>query len=201
MPPKETPKRAALRERLLNIAEKEVSEGGIVALRARDLATEAGCAVGAIYTVFGDLGDIAVAVNRRTMDQITDTMTKAVAGLDREPPEDVLISLAQAYVDYAQNEGPRWRTLFAVGLPQSDDMPGFFDALDPISALFASPMEKIHPAHTPRKLDRNARTLFAAIHGLVVLGQEPRISAIEKSDLNRAVTALVSATVDSGSHL
>ncbi len=46
---------AALREALVSAAERTVAAQGLSGLRARDLAREAGCAVGAIYTVFPDL--------------------------------------------------------------------------------------------------------------------------------------------------
>ena len=50
-------RRKALREDLINIAEATIAREGLSGLKARDLATEAGCALGAIYNVFGDLND------------------------------------------------------------------------------------------------------------------------------------------------
>lgn len=197
MPDTLSPKRAALKERLIAIAEQEVTEGGIVALRARDLAASAGCAVGAIYTVYSDLGEIAVEVNRITLTHITHHLTQSISGLDRETPADVLISLSQAYVDYALHNGPRWRTLFAVGVPEGDNLPAMFDATAPIVAMYVEQLEKIHPAHTSRRLEKNARMLLAAVHGLVVLGQEDRLAIISPSDLKRSVSALVQAAAES----
>ena len=52
---------------LIDAAEHTISRDGLAALRARDLAAEAGCAVGAIYTAFPDLDAIVIAVNMRTL--------------------------------------------------------------------------------------------------------------------------------------
>ncbi|MFT6075628.1 MAG: AcrR family transcriptional regulator, partial [Yoonia sp.] len=54
-------RRTELRNKLIDIAEKTIATEGLSALRARDLAAQAGCAVGAIYNVFGDLAELALA--------------------------------------------------------------------------------------------------------------------------------------------
>jgi hypothetical protein len=46
MPSAAQDRRQTLRDRLILIAEARIREGGLAALRARDLASEAGCAVG-----------------------------------------------------------------------------------------------------------------------------------------------------------
>jgi len=50
-------RRAALRDALIHHAEIRIERDGLKNLRARDLAKDAGCALGAIYNVFGDLND------------------------------------------------------------------------------------------------------------------------------------------------
>ena len=59
-------RRRALRDNLIAIAEKRIAAEGLAGLRARDLAAEAGCALGAIYTVFPDMTALTLAVNART---------------------------------------------------------------------------------------------------------------------------------------
>ena len=193
MPDTLPPKRAALRERLLDTAEAQIASGGIVALRARDLATEAGCALGAIYSVFSDLGDIAVAINRRSLEQMTGQMAASVRGLDDEAPTDRLITLAQAYLDYAESEGHRWRTIFSIGLSSSNDEPGFDQAIAPIIALFAAPLAELSLKSSASKTDTAARTLFAAVHGLITLGLEPRLAVLERRKLEKRIARVVTA--------
>ena len=59
-------RRKGLREDLIKIEEATIAREGLSGLKARGLATEAGCALGAIYNVFGDLNDLVLAVNART---------------------------------------------------------------------------------------------------------------------------------------
>ena len=60
-------RREALRQVLIEVAERMVAHDGLGALRARDVAKEAGCALGAIYLHFPDMDALAAAVNARTL--------------------------------------------------------------------------------------------------------------------------------------
>ena len=60
-------RREQLRGALIDAAETAIAEGGLSALKARDLARTVGCALGAIYTVFPDLDALILSVNLRTL--------------------------------------------------------------------------------------------------------------------------------------
>ncbi|KCV81944.1 TetR family transcriptional regulator [Actibacterium atlanticum] len=196
MSPKSTPKKDALRAKLLEVAEAEIENGGIVALRARDLANEAGCALGAIYTVFGDLGEIAIEINRRTMLQIADHLRGSIEGMENEDPGDMIITLAQAYRSYAEDQPQRWRTLFSIGLPPADSAEGFYDALAPITNLFAEQLDRLTRLSTTSERNRNARAIFSCVHGMISLGEEPRLSAMDPRDLDRMISRVVGTLCD-----
>src|SRR5215470_13530693 len=60
-------RREQLKAALIDAAEAIIAKDGLAALRARDLAAAAGCALGAIYNAFEDLDAIVFAVNMRTL--------------------------------------------------------------------------------------------------------------------------------------
>ena len=60
-------RRDQMRERVLEAAEAVISTKGLAGLKARDIAARAGCALGAIYTVFEDLDELILGVNQRTL--------------------------------------------------------------------------------------------------------------------------------------
>src|ERR1700738_2521543 len=60
-------RRDRLRDALIDAAERTIETHGLRALRARDLAAEVGCAVGAIYNAVVDLDELIYAVNARTL--------------------------------------------------------------------------------------------------------------------------------------
>ena len=63
-------RQAKLRERLIDAGEAQVIAGGLASMKARDLALEAGCSLGAIYNVFDDLAALAMAINARTFQRM-----------------------------------------------------------------------------------------------------------------------------------
>src|ERR1700722_10511725 len=69
-------RRLALHDALAASAQRIISERGYQALRARDVAKEVGCALGAIYNVFADLDALILAVKERTLDSLEAEITK-----------------------------------------------------------------------------------------------------------------------------
>ena len=70
-------KKETLRNKIIELAEMKIATGGLLALRARDLATEAGCALGSLYNMFADLDDLILHVNARTLVAIDAQMARA----------------------------------------------------------------------------------------------------------------------------
>ena len=70
---KQADRNAALRTRLVDAAERTIDERGLAALKARDLAAEAGCAIGTIYNVFEHLDELVLAVGSRTLAMLSCT--------------------------------------------------------------------------------------------------------------------------------
>jgi len=94
-------KRKALKENLILLADAKIKQDGLAALRARDLAQEAGCATGAIYNVFDDLSELILSVNARTFHRLAADVT---AALDDAPKDalDQLIAMGDAYHQFAR---------------------------------------------------------------------------------------------------
>ena len=174
--------------RLLEAAERRVAAAGLQALRARDLAADASCSVGAIYGAYPDLDELVLQVNRRTLDQIDAALDQAGPGDD---PAEHLVRLALAYLDYAAANRKRWDTLFQHRMAPGRTLPGWYAArrhaaFQPVEA----PLATLRPELDPAAL---ARTLFAAVHGIVGLGldgvlAEPDLPAL-RAQLGEAVTA------------
>ncbi|MEM8592976.1 MAG: TetR/AcrR family transcriptional regulator, partial [Pseudomonadota bacterium] len=115
-------KREALKARLTDIAERQIAEGGLEVVKARELAKEAGCSVGAIYNVFGDIRELILAVNSRTFKRIGTTVG-AASHEKSETPEETLVTLSTAYLHFAIENRLLWRALFDVELTEESGVP------------------------------------------------------------------------------
>ncbi|MEM1234270.1 MAG: TetR/AcrR family transcriptional regulator [Pseudomonadota bacterium] len=189
-------KREALRTRLLDIAEARIADGGLDVLKARDLAAEAPCSVGAIYNVFGDLKDIALAVNGRTFQRIGQSVGAAVHERNL-PPKETLIALSHAYLHFA-TENPRlWRALFDLELTEDANVPDWYLAeLRQLFTYIAAPLREVFPSYSDTDIELMTRALFSSVHGIVLLGLERRISGVPPEKLERMIELVLSNIAD-----
>lgn len=182
----------ALRETLTDLAEAHVRNDGLAALRARKLATEAGCAVGAIYNVFDDMTGLTLAVNGRTFHRLGAHVSEAVAKVSDASPTDRLIAMAVAYLGFASENPNLWRALFDVEMSSDRDVPPWYlEELGRLFSIIAGPLSERHPDPAPGEIDLMTRALFSSVHGIVLLGLENRISAVPRERLEGMIEFLL----------
>jgi AcrR family transcriptional regulator len=191
-------RRQELRAVLIDAAERAISTGGLAAIKARELAKEARCAVGAIYNVFPDLDALIFAVNARTLA----LFEHFVARVESSPPAEGddnpavarLVRLASAYLDFAAANHARWRALFdhrIVG-PEGETIPDWYIAEQArMFSLVEKPLAALRPDMDDESLRLFARTLFSAVHGVVGLGLDAKLLALPPAVLHRQVEMLV----------
>jgi AcrR family transcriptional regulator len=167
-----------LREALLAAAERAIAEGGLSGLKAREVAREAGCALGAVYTAFADLDALVLAVNARTLDAL-DAHLRAAAPPPGAEPVARMAALAEAYLDYAARERPRWTALFAHRMAAGREPPAWY--AEKQAELFRhvqGPVAALRPGLDGAEVARLARTLFSAVHGVVSLGLDEKLAPV-----------------------
>jgi len=187
-------KRDALRKKLIDLGEARIIRGGIEEINARALAKEAGCAVGAIYNVFGDLNDLVMAVNGRTFKRLGNHVVDAVKSSPTEDPVDVLVTMGHAYLSFAQGNTFAWRTLFDLEMSTEQDVPEWYlTEMEKLLALIAKPLMGVYPDLPREDVILMTRGLFSSIHGIVLLGLEKRISAVPVQELEKMISLILNS--------
>lgn len=185
-------RRSDLRAQLIRLAEVRIAQGGMASLRARDLAHEAGCAVGAIYNVFADMNALILAVNGLTFARIGAEVAGAVEGHEALAPEQRLILLARAYLNFADQNHHLWRALFDIDLPDDDSVPDWYrQDLKRLFSHIALPVSEIFHDLAGRDLDLMVRALFSSVHGIVVLGLQNRISGVPRPQVEAMISQVL----------
>jgi AcrR family transcriptional regulator len=183
-------RREALRGALIDAAEKRIVLSGTHSLRARDLASDVGCALGAIYTVFPDLNALVMEVNGRTFRRIGQAV-----GAKVDPalgPVDQLIALSLAYLDFARDNTRAWRALFDLEMSADGPVPDWYlAALEHLFAHIARPVAQIFPELDQAEVGVMTRGLFSAVHGIVLLGLERRISAVPHDQVAQMIARIL----------
>ena len=194
--PKAVARRRKLRDALIHAAERTIEKEGLRGMKARELAYKVGCAVGAIYNVFVDLDDLIFAVNALTLEQLEKTLT--VAGERSADPQadatKALNHLALAYMDYAAANRRRWRALFDHRLAEDREVPTWYQAnLHRLFVYIEEPLRRLVPGMEAQQRMQLARSLFSAVHGVVLIGLEEKLQSIPLAVLREQVTFMVEA--------
>ena len=189
-------RREDLRNRLTDAAETIITTQGVDAVKARDLAKIADCSVGAIYNAFGDLNDLIMAVNGRTFRRLGAHVSAALANKSI-PPQEQLIVMSHAYLDFAANNTQAWRALFDLQMSTDMQVPAWYlQELGQVFGLIGAPLRDIFPNWPSDKIDLMTRALFSSVHGIVLLGLEKRISGVPMQQIEDML-AVVLANVTS----
>jgi len=185
-------RKAALREKLVEAAEIRIDNNGVGALRARDLAKDAGCAVGAIYTAYDDLNALIMAVNGRTFQKLGLVVASSVDKAGEETPTCRLILMSNAYLSFASDNTNLWRALFDLQMRADDQVPDWYlQALRSLFSHIARPVAELFPNYTHEELDVMVRALFSSVHGIVLLGLEQRISGVPLAKIEQMIAHIL----------
>jgi AcrR family transcriptional regulator len=193
-------RRQELRQKLIDAAEEAIAAKGLAGLKARDLAKEVSCALGAIYTVFPDLDALIYEVNARTLAafgrvfQRLEQSAPVAASSETEAAIGRLVRLAIGYLDFAARNQPRWRALFEHRMAEKRDIPDWYvERQRPLFLLVEEPLGALRPDLDAAERERFARTMFSAVHGVVILGLDEKLMPLPMPALRDQVIQIVAA--------
>lgn len=188
-------RRAAQREHLIAAAEAAIAAEGLAGLRARRLAEEVGCSLGAIYNLVSDLDELVLLVAQRTFVALG-------AALDASGPveDDVkarFTAWAAAYLRFASDNRNRWRALFEFRLTPGRPLPDWFAAdQEKLFERLEAGLARLAPLMPAAQRRLSARTLFSAVHGIVALGLDEKLVALPAEAVEDELVRFVSVYVD-----
>ena len=184
-----TAKREALRAKLIESAEKRMKTNGLTGLRARDITKDAGCALGGLYNAFGDLDELVLHVNARTLDRLSAEIEAARDGL---APQAALLSIAHGYTRFARENRALWDALFDHKLAEGTQAPDWFrEHQRGVMAHVVAALADLQPDMPEAVLHLRARTYFSAIHGVVAISLQERFVGLPGDDLEAEIERLV----------
>lgn len=192
-------KREDLKARLIEAARTRIEAGGLLALRARDVTQDAGCALGGLYTVFEDLHDLVFHVNSTTLAALERSLD--LETLRALPPADRLRHLARGYLRFALENRNLWQALFEHRLPEGRNVPQWhLDEHLFLIGHIAEPLREVEPEMSEEQRAIRARTLFGAVHGVISISLEGRFVGLPVESLEQELDDFV-RTIAAGAAL
>lgn len=169
---------AEMRRQLIEAARRMIETEGLGAVTARALAAELGWSVGTIYTIAPSIDAVTLEANGREIADLAAAFEARRAELADAPPQQALRAFAEIYLRFATARPKSWAAIFerdAEGEP-----PDWYRALQ--TKLFAMLAETLRPAvASSAQARRAARTLWAALHGLLALSLAGHLDRVSKS--------------------
>lgn len=176
---------------LIEAAERAIAAKGTAGLKARELASEIGVALGAIYNLVDDLDELALRVAGRTLRRLDEALSAAARRAPALSAIDQLVAVAVAYRRFASDNLHLWRTLFEHRMAPGRPVPDW--ALGDQMALFnhiLAPLRALRPDLDAPAHFRLSQTLFGAVHGVVWLGLEEKFVGLPPAELDVQIEAL-----------
>jgi AcrR family transcriptional regulator len=189
-------RREKLRESLILAAERSMAAAGLAGLKTRELARDIGCANGAVYNLVADMDELILLVGSKTLRRLDAALTEAESG-DGASPVETLVRIAIAYCDFAADNTGLWRALFEHRMAPDKPVPDW--AVDEQMALFRhiyGPLAALFPTRSAAELGVTTRSLFSAVHGMVLLGLEQKLIAVPLPALRQQIAVMVRAMVE-----
>ena len=155
-------------------AESLVRDEGLRGLGMRRLASAIGYAPNSIYNAVGDLDQVVLRVNARTLDRLHAALA-AVLNPARPPRENAL-ALADAYLAFVAADPRVWSLLFEHVAPDLTFPDWYVEALSrPVSLVDGVLSTLIADANERRQA---VAALWAALHGLASLSTSNKLAII-----------------------
>jgi AcrR family transcriptional regulator len=188
----DAPFRDRARTEILTLALSIVAKEGLQGLQARRIAREAGCSVGSLYNIFGDINGLIIASNIETVAALETALLESFSVSEGRPIDDRLLDLALTYCRFALENLNLWRAVFEHRLPPDQEVPLNYRA---DQARLLSLIAKIIAGEIDDQdlRERAARALFAAVHGIVALAVDSKLGAFEEARMQDEVRFIVKA--------
>jgi AcrR family transcriptional regulator len=190
------PPRAELRELMIVAAEELLATEGLKALQARAIAAKVGCAVGSLYNVFGDIDELILEANSRTLIILGRWLSEASAKVAGQGAEAQLLALSYGYLDFATVHLKRWKAVFEHVLPESKSVPAWYrQGQGPLLSRIGDALPEWMTADGRALM---AQTLFSAAHGIVSLALDRKlVDEFDRARTERQLALLVEGAVRS----
>src|ERR1700745_1006631 len=181
-------KKLKRRPLILAIARGLIASKGLKSLKVRDIAEAADCSIGSVYNEFGDFDGVILTVNRETVQ----ALTARLVAVPQDDPVRQRHGLPAPYLDFAAEHANLLRSLFEHRM--EEDRPFPEDILLMVMRAFALMHEalvRLLPDRDTEDIAMLARLLFSAAHGIISLGLEERMVAVQPEKLRQRLAQFV----------
>lgn len=188
--------REELAELVVCAAEDLARKEGLRGVAMRRIATEIGYAPGSIYNAVGDLDEVVLRVNARTLRRLRDHLSGSVDPT-RSALENVL-AVSDGYLGFVLEQPRLWGLVFEHVLPAGRALPPWYEAaLAEATGLVDAVLRPLIPHEAERRC--SVATLWASLQGIALLAVSGKLAVVSQDDPHRMGRLLVRRFLGNGS--
>ncbi|MEL6436525.1 MAG: TetR/AcrR family transcriptional regulator [Pseudomonadota bacterium] len=188
------------RRAILDITSRLLADGGLEAVRIRDIAKQAKVSVGSVYNIFGDVDDLLRACNTHLLDGLGAAGSLAIAEAQANGVTDVrerLLLLSRVYHDFVDEHATAWNAMLsfnrAVATNETPDW--YIVRQEMLFDIITEVLRDTSLAEDEAKLNLAARALWSSVHGIVTNAyrgvDDNRLSSSTWEQIDLLVTTFV----------
>jgi AcrR family transcriptional regulator len=207
---------AEIREQLIEITLALLDQGGLEAVRARTIATQAGISLGSIYNYVGTIDDLLVLANSRILVELEAVSRRATAqetssttfpmpfpeydGMSEELQlvRHRLLVFADSYIEFVRRYNNRWSALLAFNqhLHAAAQLQDYLRQQDALLDLIGQALADTSVAQTSEGRRIASRALWAGVHGITILGYLDQTGPTARRETWDQINVLVTTFVN-----
>jgi AcrR family transcriptional regulator len=185
-------------ERIVDAAERQISDNGLAAFNVRTLCQEAEVKMGTVYNHYkGGLDEVILLVNSRTITMLDKALAKAAKSVEGEPVAVLFNKLAVAYLHFAIKHEKRFAALFEHRMSNDAPIPEWH--LEEHYKLFRHVEKPLSTIETKMSDDERrilARSIYSTVYGIVHLGRQGRLIALPVDVLEQQLGVITQVLAD-----
>ena len=164
---------------VVEAAEEIAGREGLAGITMRRLASAVGYAPNSIYHAVGDMDEIVLRLNARTLDLLCWSLRRCLAGATT--PEVAVDAIVEGYIAFVRRHPGLWSVIVEYVRRDEEPFPDWYQA------ALSRPLELVDEVLTPFFPDagdrrRSTAVLWAALHGLVSLTLSGKLGVVTGDD-------------------
>jgi AcrR family transcriptional regulator len=178
---------------VVDTAEKLARKKGLRGLSLRKIASEIGYAPGSLYHLIGDLDEIILHLNARTLARLSSFLKTRID--PSRPAAENAFAIADGYLDFVMAEPRLWGMILEHTLPAGTKTPVWY------GQTLASTTGLVDELLRPLIADADERrfavvSLWAALHGIASLATSGKLASVHDGDPHVMARQLIARFLD-----
>ena len=185
--------RDELKRRMISAVRDIVTEGGLTAVSARELAKRVDYSTGTIYSIFSNLDEIIFHVEIELLESLEDTLLSVDSS---QAPLESLLEFTRVYIDFISENFNLWHLIVEHRLSDKKKLPDLYpEKLKRIHSLFEERLKPFVEQDILNSIENPSFVFLSGLDGLIIFSNTNKLDVLDMNVLHKRREMWVKAFV------